>query len=110
MRRTNKYYSNREKQIMKQLGLTRHTASGAGWIFKEDGSNNKILAQLKSTDNKSISIKLLDIENLERNALISHKYPIFIIDFISKGQQWIMVNIDDINLNNIGKEAFRIIK
>ena len=50
MKRTGKFYFRNEKEVLKSLGLTPTPQSGAGWVAKEDGENEIILAQLKSTD------------------------------------------------------------
>lgn len=82
MKRTQKFYSRNEKEVMKILGLTPTIASGSTWLEKEDGYNENILCQLKSTDAESIKINLFDIETLEHNAYISDKLPIFVIQFL----------------------------
>ena len=81
-KRSGKFYYKNEKQTLKSLGLKQVPGSGNGWVHKEDGENEYVLAQLKSTDAKSISLKLLDIEKLEYHANVSHKIPVFIVQFL----------------------------
>jgi hypothetical protein len=64
-------------------------------IDKEDGQNEFIIAQLKSTDAASMSIKLHDIHTLEYNAVISHKIPIFVIEFLQSGELFILAKPAD---------------
>ena len=50
-RRHQKDWFDREKKVMEKLGLRPQPQSGAGWR-KEDGENDYVLCQLKSTDGK----------------------------------------------------------
>lgn len=90
MNRGTKFYRKNEEEVMKSLGLMPTKNSGAGWIEKEDGDNEFIICQLKSTDAKSISVKLQDIHTLEYHADVSHKIPVFAIQFLSTGEVWLM--------------------
>lgn len=93
-KRKTKWYRKNEKEIMEMLGLKNTKNSGAGWIEKEDGYNDKIICQLKSTDKGSIKIQKLDLEKLEHNSIVSHKIPIFAIQFINKDVYLLMKPID----------------
>lgn len=81
---------------MRSLGLEPTKNSGAGWIEKEDGLSDHIIAQLKSTDKMSISVGLNDINVLEYNAGVAHKIPIFVLQFIQTNDVFIMVRPDDL--------------
>ena len=89
-RRSTKYYRKNEEEVMSRLGLRPTKNSGAGWIEKEDGQNDYVICQLKSTDAHSISVKQYDIETLEHNALVSHKLPVFAIQYLQSGEIWLM--------------------
>lgn len=91
MPRSKRWYNKHEAEIMKRLGLTPTIASGAGFLEKEDGYNEYVLAQLKSTDANSIRITLEDIAKLEYHALVEHKEPMFVIDFIGPDKQYLMI-------------------
>jgi hypothetical protein len=95
-KRSGKFYNKNEKQVMESLGLKPTIGSGAGWIEKEDGENEYILAQLKSTDSESINVKLLDIHKLEYHAITSHKIPVFVIEFLRTGERFIMAKPADL--------------
>lgn len=82
MKRSSKYWFKNEKEVMRKLGLKPTISSGNKWIDKEDGKNEYILAQLKSTEKSSIAIKLVDFNQLEYNANIAHKVPLFIVQFV----------------------------
>ena len=89
-KRTQKFYRENEKEVMKRLGLKPTKNSGAGWIEKEDGQNDHLICQLKSTDVQSMRIQLSDFHSLERNALVSHKIPVFVIQFLTTNEIYIM--------------------
>lgn len=82
---------------MKSIGLNPTMASGSWFTEKEDGQNEHIIAQLKSTDANSIGIKLQDICALEYNAGVAHKIPIFIIQFLKSNDIFILTRLSDIN-------------
>lgn len=81
---------------MKMLGFKPTKNSGSGWIEKEDGVSDHSICQLKSTDKDSISIKLKDLHMLIHNAVISHKTPIFAIQFLQSDEVWVMIMPEDI--------------
>ena len=95
-KRTTRFYRKNEAEVMKALGLKPTKNSGAGWVEKEDGQNDYLIAQLKSTDAQSINIKLRDIEGLEANSLVAHKIPMFVIQFLCSGDTFIMARPSDL--------------
>jgi hypothetical protein len=100
MRRSSKFYLKNEKETMEQLGLKATKASGAGWIEKEDGYNEHILAQLKSTDAESIKVNLQDIHRLDYNAIVAHKLPLFVIQFLQSNETFLLIRPSDLNSIN----------
>lgn len=94
-KRSTRFYRKNEAELMKKLGLVPTKNSGAGWVEKEDGQNDYLIAQLKSTDAQSIKIQLRDIEVMEANALVSHKVPVFVIQFLCSGDVFIMARPSD---------------
>lgn len=81
-RRSGKFWRSREKAIMSKIGLKPVPGSGSGELYKEDGENDYILCQLKSTEQESIKINRLDVEKLIYHADLVNKIPIFVIDFL----------------------------
>lgn len=77
--RTQDFYNDNEKKVMSALGLMPTPASGAGWVHKEDGENDYILSQLKSTDKNSLTIKYKDWTTLKINSDTAHKLPLFVV-------------------------------
>lgn len=95
-KRTGKFYRKNEAEVMRSLGLVPTKNSGSGWIEKEDGQNEYIIAQLKSTDAKSIRVSLEDIHTLEYNAVVAHKIPAFVIQFLETNELFVMAKPTDI--------------
>lgn len=90
-KRSTRFYRKNEAEVMHRLGINPTINSGAGWIQKEDGENDLFMCQLKSTDNKSISVKQEDINVLEYHACISHKIPIFALQFLTTNSVYVMI-------------------
>lgn len=94
-KRSTKFYRKNEEEVMKRIGLNPTINSGAGWIQKEDGENDLFICQLKSTDNKSISVKQDDLNVLEYHAVISHKIPVFAFQFLNTDKLWVSITEDE---------------
>lgn len=94
--RSVKFYFKNEAEVMKDLGLQATKGSGSSWLEKEDGYNDHVIAQLKSTDKQSYKLNQLDLEKLEYNAMIEHKIPMFVIQFLNKDSRYALVAIEDI--------------
>jgi hypothetical protein len=95
-RRTTKFYRQNEAEVMTSLGLEPTPNSGAGWKLKEDGQNDFLIAQLKSTDAESLRVQLKDWHTLEYNAVVAHKIPVFVGQFLSTGEVFIMAKPADL--------------
>ena len=96
MKRSGKFYRNNEREVMKLLGLEPTPNSGSGWLVKEDGQNENVICQLKSTDNNSIKINKLDLDKLSHNSLVAHKLPVFAIQFLNSNEVFLVVKPEDI--------------
>ena len=80
--KTNKFWLKNEKKVMEQLGFKQVPGSGNGWIHKEDGENDYALCQLKTTEQQSYKLNLVDVKKLINNANMSNKLPVFVIEFL----------------------------
>lgn len=89
--RSGKFYRNNEKQIMQSLGLEPTPNSGSGWIVKEDGQNDNVICQLKSTDANSIKLNKQDLDKLNYNSLVSHKLPLFVFQFLQSNEIYLVI-------------------
>lgn len=94
MKRSGKFYRNNEKEVMKLLGLEPTKNSGSGWIEKEDGQSENVLCQLKSTDAQSIKVTKYDLDTLQYNAMVSHKLPVFAIQFLGSNEVYLVLKPD----------------
>lgn len=111
-KRSFKFYRKNEEEVMESLGLKPTKNSGSGWIEKEDGQNDYLICQLKSTDAQSIKVNQKDIRILEYNAEVAHKIPIFAIQFLNTGEVWLMAKPVDfsavaeyINTNTVSNNS-----
>lgn len=104
MKRSGKFYRNNEASVMKRLGFTPTPNSGSGWIVKEDGENEDIVCQLKSTDASSIRVYKKDMDTLVYHALVSHKLPLFVIQFLQSNEVYFLVR--PIDLYDIAQSMF----
>lgn len=96
MKRSGKFYYRNERETLEALGLKQVPGSGNGWVAKEDGENDYILAQLKSTDSSSYRLNLLDWKKLEFHASVSHKIPVFLIQFLQQNKIYALVAVEDL--------------
>ena len=95
-----KFIKKREQKFAKEIGGTRRPASGALWFKKEDVIDNKKLYQIKTTTKKTATVRLTDLQKLEEHAIIEHKIPIYVIDFILdrfESEQYYVIRRKDIN-------------
>lgn len=97
MKRSGKFYRKNEREVMEDLGFKPTPNSGSGWIVKEDGQNDYLICQLKSTDAQSIKVNQKDIRMLEKNAAVEHKLPVFAIQFLNTNEVWLMCKPEDIS-------------
>ena len=81
---------------MRLLGLKPTKNSGSGWIEKEDGQSENVICQLKSTDAMSIKVNLEDIQTLEYNAAVTHKIPVFAIQFLKTQEVFLLFKPEDL--------------
>lgn len=91
MKRSGKFYRRNESDVMQMLGLHPTKNSGSGWIEKEDGQSENVICQLKSTDAQSIKVNKKDLDTLQYNAAVSHKLPVFAIQYISSNEVYLVL-------------------
>lgn len=95
MRRSGRDWYKNEREVMELLGFKQVPGSGSSWIAREDGENEHCLCQLKSTDAQSIRVQLQDIHELQVHAAVSHKTPVFAIQFRESNEVFLLVKPDD---------------
>ena len=96
-----KFWRKNERDVCKQLGLRPVPGSGAG-MEKEDGENDYILCQLKSTDAASYQLRKLDVEKLLYHAEVDCKIPLFVIQFMDTTMPLLALTPID-ELQNVSK-------
>ncbi len=91
MKRSTKWYRKNEAETLKSIGLIPSPNSGSGWIFKSDGYNDYIQAELKSTDAQSYRIQKYDLFKLEHEASKAHKLPLFVLQFLDSNELYFII-------------------
>ena len=104
MKRSGKFYYRNERETLEVLGFKQVPGSGNGWVAKEDGESDNTLVQLKSTENASYTVSLLDLKKLEVHAETEHKFPLFLIQFLKQDKIYALVSIENLeDLNDMIK-------
>lgn len=96
MKRKTKWYRKNEAEVLKDLGLKPTKNSGSGWIEKADGQNENVICELKSTDANSYRLQLQDLQHIEYHADVSHKIPVFAVQFIQADEVYLVVKPEDL--------------
>lgn len=81
---------------MKDLGLEPTKNSGSTWIEKGDGQNEHVICELKSTDANSYRIQLQDLQKIQHHANVSHKVPVFAVQFIQAEEVYLVLKPEDL--------------
>lgn len=96
MKRSGKFYRKNEEEVMKLFGFDPTPNSGSGWVVKEDGQNESVICQLKSTDANSIRINKLDLDKLIVHSITEKKLPVFAIQFLQSNEVFLVVRPEDL--------------
>lgn len=94
-KRSTKFYRKNESEVMERLGFKPTKNSGAGWVEKCDGENEHFICELKSTDKDSYSLKQSVLRTLEYHATVSHKTPVFALQFLNTNEVWVMISEEE---------------
>lgn len=97
--RNPKYWLENEKRLNKKYGLDDVPGSGRG-KEKEDGKNEYVLMQWKSTDKDSFKLNRIDIQKLILHADEIGKVPVFGIEFHPDLVLFMTVDTELENLHN----------
>lgn len=95
-KRSGRFYYRNERETMERLGMRQVPGSGNGWVSKEDGENENVICQLKSTDARSYRVDLRDINALLHNAAVSRKIPVFAVQFLQTDDLFLLVRPIDV--------------
>jgi len=91
-----KWYLENEKKVLRSIGLKPCRGSGNGMLDKEDGFNDEVIAQLKSTNKESYRLSQEDLIKLKYHAQVDHKLPLFLIEYLGYDELWFCCMKDDI--------------
>lgn len=94
--RNTKWYRKNEAEIMRMLGLEPTRNSGSSWIEKGDGQNDSVICELKSTDANSYRIQKQDLDKIQHHANVSHKIPVFAVQFIKSDEVYLVLKPEDL--------------
>jgi membrane-bound lytic murein transglycosylase len=72
---------------------SRNVMSGAGWAKKADVRTHKFLIEAKTTENKSYSLKLSELREIRRQALMDDRIPLFLVEI--QGHNYVVMEDDD---------------
>lgn len=95
-KRSGRFYYKNERETMERLGLRQVPGSGNGWVSKEDGENDNVLCQLKSTDGTTYRVDIRDVNALLHNANVTHKIPVFAVQFLQTDDLFLLVRPIDV--------------
>lgn len=84
-----------ESRLANKLGGSVNSGSGNGWIRKGDVRTEDELFELKITSAKSYSLKDAELETLTNQALVDGRIPIFMVEFKTTGNAWVIMSKDD---------------
>lgn len=84
-----------ERAFSRMVGGSLNSGSGNGWIRKADIRTEDELFELKITDAKSYSLKDAELQKLSDQALVDGRIPVFMIEFKSTGNKWVIMSEDD---------------
>jgi hypothetical protein len=84
-----------ERAFSRMVGGSLNSGSGNGWLRKADVRTEKELFELKITDKKSYSLKDAELDKLTDQALIDGRIPVFMVEFKSTGNSWVILSKND---------------
>lgn len=84
-----------EKALARKLGGSVNSGSGNGWVRKGDVRTEEELFELKITSAKSYSLKDAELEKINEQALVDGRIPVFMVEFKSTGNAWVILSKDD---------------
>jgi hypothetical protein len=84
-----------EARLAKQLGGTRNSGSGNGWIRKSDVRSEDLLVEAKITSAKSFSVKDDELQKNIGYAIVDGRMPIFLVEFKTTGNSYVILAEDD---------------
>lgn len=82
-----------EKDLASTYRGSRNAMSGAGWVRKADVRSLDFLIEAKTTNAKSYSLKLSELRELRKQAIMDDRTPLFIVDI--QGHRYVVLDEND---------------
>jgi hypothetical protein len=93
MAEVHKRSKDQENRIAVAYKGSRNVMSGAGWSKKADVRTNRFLIEAKTTENKSYSLKLSEMREIRKQALVDDRIPLFMIEI--QGHNFVVMDEND---------------
>ena len=82
-----------EDELASTYRGSRNMMSGAGWMRKADVRSEDMLIEAKTTTKASWSLKLSDLRELRKQAIMDDRMPVFIVDI--QGHRYVVLDEND---------------
>jgi len=89
----NKRARKQEDELASTYRGSRNAMSGAGWVRKADVRSEDLLIEAKTTSKKSWSLKLDDLRELRKQAIMDDRMPVFVVDI--QGHRYVVLDEND---------------
>lgn len=84
-----------ERRLAKEFEGKQTISSGSTWLQKADVRTETELVEAKITSAKSYSLKYAELRKLEEQALMDGRTPVFLVEFLSHGQAYVVLLKED---------------
>ena len=82
-----------EDELAQTYRGSRNMMSGAGWMRKADVRSEDMLIEAKTTTKASWSLKLSDLRELRKQAIMDDRMPVFVVDI--QGHRYVVLDEND---------------
>lgn len=100
-----------EKRLSQELDGTTNSGSGNGWLRKNDVRSDDLSVEAKTTMAKQYTLRLNELEQAEKYALLDDRVMAFIIEFASKGKEYVVTPKEDyLNQRHLANEYIEAVR
>ena len=93
MAEVHKRSKKQEDRIAGAYRGSRNVMSGAGWSKKADVRTDTFLVEAKTTERASYSLKLSELREVRKQAILDDRVPLFMIEI--QGHNYVVMEDDD---------------
>ena len=105
MNRDRKRSQRQEKRLSEEFGGTTNSGSGNGWLRKNDVRSDDLSIEAKTTMAKQYTLRLNELKQAEKYALLDDRIMAFVIEFAAQGDEYVVLNKEDfLNLRHLANE------